>query len=311
MGAGQEEENSWKLRGTEETDGAGRCGRTLRGSKSWPRKGQGEPSTRTATGGPSTPAPGHVTDAGAGRRRAHLGTRDWAGLLAARPRPLPRGAPGPRGPPGGGGDWSPGGGGGRRRAEGGGRGAPRRSSGSMSAGGAVVPPPPNPAVSFPAPRITLPAGPDILRTYSGAFVCLEIVSGADAARAAPEGGARTRSSILPPAVSSARAPAPVPPTWPFPAPLPASSRRPAQPESGRPGSSPAPAPGTCYGAPAPPAGDRNGPGRASRRPGRAEDGGLLRGEGFGGCWRRRRPWRLGQGLRLATVKAGALGLACC
>lgn len=47
----------------------------------------------------------------------------------------------------------------------------------MSAGGAAVPPPPNPAVSFPAPRVTLPAGPDILRTYSGAFVCLEIVSG--------------------------------------------------------------------------------------------------------------------------------------
>lgn len=48
----------------------------------------------------------------------------------------------------------------------------------MSAGGAPVAPPPNPAVSFPAPRVTLPAGPDILRTYSGAFVCLEIVSGA-------------------------------------------------------------------------------------------------------------------------------------
>ncbi|XP_007526294.1 protein MAL2 [Erinaceus europaeus] len=47
----------------------------------------------------------------------------------------------------------------------------------MSAGGAPVPPPPNPAVSFPAPRITLPAGPDILRTYSGAFVCLEIIFG--------------------------------------------------------------------------------------------------------------------------------------
>ncbi|XP_032771321.1 protein MAL2 isoform X1 [Rattus rattus] len=47
----------------------------------------------------------------------------------------------------------------------------------MSAGGAAVPPPPNPAVSFPAPRITLPIGPDILRTYSGAFVCLEIVLG--------------------------------------------------------------------------------------------------------------------------------------
>ncbi|XP_035132465.2 protein MAL2 isoform X1 [Callithrix jacchus] len=47
----------------------------------------------------------------------------------------------------------------------------------MSAGGASVPPPPNPAVSFPAPRVTLPAGPDILRTYSGAFVCLEILFG--------------------------------------------------------------------------------------------------------------------------------------
>ncbi|XP_004850267.1 protein MAL2 [Heterocephalus glaber] len=46
----------------------------------------------------------------------------------------------------------------------------------MSAGGASVPPP-NPAVSFPSPRVTLPAGPDILRTYSGAFVCLEIVLG--------------------------------------------------------------------------------------------------------------------------------------
>nr|XP_026249671.1 protein MAL2 [Urocitellus parryii] len=47
----------------------------------------------------------------------------------------------------------------------------------MSAGGAPVPPPPNPAVSFPAPRVTLPTGPDILRTYSGAFVCLEILLG--------------------------------------------------------------------------------------------------------------------------------------
>uniref|UniRef100_A0A8C0VX73 MARVEL domain-containing protein n=1 Tax=Castor canadensis TaxID=51338 RepID=A0A8C0VX73_CASCN len=47
----------------------------------------------------------------------------------------------------------------------------------MSAGGASVPPPPNPAVSFPAPRVTLPAGLDILRTYSGAFVCLEILFG--------------------------------------------------------------------------------------------------------------------------------------
>ncbi|XP_003408207.1 protein MAL2 [Loxodonta africana] len=47
----------------------------------------------------------------------------------------------------------------------------------MSAGGASVPPPPNPAASFPSPRVTLPVGFDILRTYSGAFVCLEIVFG--------------------------------------------------------------------------------------------------------------------------------------
>ncbi|KAK2115074.1 Alpha-glucosidase [Saguinus oedipus] len=32
-------------------------------------------------------------------------------------------------------------------------------------------------MSFPAPRVTLPAGPDILRTYLGAFVCLEILFG--------------------------------------------------------------------------------------------------------------------------------------
>lgn len=79
----------------------------------------------------------------------------------------------------------------------------------MSAGGAAVPPPPNPAVSFPAPRVTLPAGPDILRTYSGAFVCLEIVSGA--ARVAPR-LAGTGSAILAPRMSpSAPSPALVPP----------------------------------------------------------------------------------------------------
>ncbi|XP_027709857.1 protein MAL2 [Vombatus ursinus] len=46
----------------------------------------------------------------------------------------------------------------------------------MSAGGSM-PPPPNPAGAFPAPRVTLPVGTDILRTYSGAFVCLEILFG--------------------------------------------------------------------------------------------------------------------------------------
>ncbi|XP_024064363.2 protein MAL2 [Terrapene carolina triunguis] len=48
----------------------------------------------------------------------------------------------------------------------------------MSARGGSMPPPPNPAAYFPAPRITLPVGLDILRTYSGAFICLEILFGA-------------------------------------------------------------------------------------------------------------------------------------
>lgn len=32
------------------------------------------------------------------------------------------------------------------------------------------------ATSFPAPSISLPLGLDVLRTYSGALVCVEIVS---------------------------------------------------------------------------------------------------------------------------------------
>ncbi|XP_065442136.1 protein MAL2 isoform X1 [Chrysemys picta bellii] len=48
----------------------------------------------------------------------------------------------------------------------------------MSARGGSMPPPPNPTAYFPAPRITLPVGLDILRTYSGAFICLEILFGA-------------------------------------------------------------------------------------------------------------------------------------
>lgn len=39
-----------------------------------------------------------------------------------------------------------------------------------------MPPPPNPAAYFPPPRVTLPSGLEILRTYSGAFIFLEIVS---------------------------------------------------------------------------------------------------------------------------------------
>lgn len=34
------------------------------------------------------------------------------------------------------------------------------------------------ATSFPAATISLPQGPDVLRTYSGALICLEIVSAA-------------------------------------------------------------------------------------------------------------------------------------
>ncbi|XP_078253251.1 protein MAL2 [Rhinoraja longicauda] len=33
------------------------------------------------------------------------------------------------------------------------------------------------SVSFPAPRVTLPLGPPVLQTYSGAFICLEILFG--------------------------------------------------------------------------------------------------------------------------------------
>ncbi|XP_020382835.2 protein MAL2 [Rhincodon typus] len=33
------------------------------------------------------------------------------------------------------------------------------------------------AMSFPAPRITLPLGISVLQTYSGAFICLEILFG--------------------------------------------------------------------------------------------------------------------------------------
>lgn len=39
-----------------------------------------------------------------------------------------------------------------------------------------MPPPPNATAYYPPPRVNLPSGVEILRTYSGAFVCLEIVS---------------------------------------------------------------------------------------------------------------------------------------
>ncbi|POI20280.1 hypothetical protein CIB84_015973 [Bambusicola thoracicus] len=46
----------------------------------------------------------------------------------------------------------------------------------MPSGSLSMPPPPNPAAYFPPPRVTLPSGLEILRTYSGAFIFLEIVS---------------------------------------------------------------------------------------------------------------------------------------
>lgn len=41
-----------------------------------------------------------------------------------------------------------------------------------------VPPVPSPAaMSYPAASVGLPTGPEVLRTYSGAFICLEIIFG--------------------------------------------------------------------------------------------------------------------------------------
>ncbi|XP_042320623.1 protein MAL2 [Sceloporus undulatus] len=45
-------------------------------------------------------------------------------------------------------------------------------------GGGSMPPPPTATAYYPPPRITLPSGLEILRTYSGAFICLEILFGA-------------------------------------------------------------------------------------------------------------------------------------
>lgn len=54
-----------------------------------------------------------------------------------------------------------------------------------------MPPPPNPAAYFPPPRVTLPSGLEILRTYSGAVIFLEIVS------AGRDGGGRPAGTGLP------------------------------------------------------------------------------------------------------------------
>uniref|UniRef100_A0A8C5S8F0 Mal, T cell differentiation protein 2 n=1 Tax=Laticauda laticaudata TaxID=8630 RepID=A0A8C5S8F0_LATLA len=45
-------------------------------------------------------------------------------------------------------------------------------------GGGSMPPPPNATAHYPPPRVNLPSGVEILRTYSGAFICLEILFGA-------------------------------------------------------------------------------------------------------------------------------------
>ncbi|XP_055559627.1 protein MAL2 isoform X2 [Falco biarmicus] len=47
----------------------------------------------------------------------------------------------------------------------------------LPSGASSMPPPPNPAAYFPPPRVTLPSGLDILRTYSGAVIFLEILFG--------------------------------------------------------------------------------------------------------------------------------------
>nr|XP_056710714.1 protein MAL2 [Euleptes europaea] len=44
--------------------------------------------------------------------------------------------------------------------------------------GGSMPPPPTATAYFPPTRVTLPSGLEILRTYSGAFICLEILLGA-------------------------------------------------------------------------------------------------------------------------------------
>lgn len=142
----------------------------------------------------------------------------------------------------------------------------------MSAGGGSVLPPPNPAVSFPAPRVTLPVGPDILRTYSGAFVCLEIVSGAASARVA-SGERELAPASLPPVLSpSARAPSSLPINGSFScAPrglLDAQRSLTLAMPPGPSGLAPVNA-GTCSHA-----GDRNGPESASKWPGGTEDWGL-------------------------------------
>lgn len=172
-------------------------------------------------------------------------------------------------------------------------------------------PPPNPAVSFPAPRVTLPAGPDILRTYSGAFVCLEIVSGATSARVAPGKRGLAAASLAPVPFPFARDPAPFPLIWPFLARFPGSPRSPARQSWAVATLAPGPsllAPvnaGTCA-----PAGNGNGPERTSRRSGGTEVWGLGKKiVGFEGAIRD--PRRLGQRPRLARARAGVLGLACC
>lgn len=264
------EENRWKLRrGTEETNKEQDAGPRKRERRERSRKDRARWPPHLCTW--QAQAPGRLW-------RAHLDPRDGAGPRAAQdsaatPPPTRRArtlrtraaaaaaAAGARAAEAGGGRR-------RRRAE------TQSGSSSMSAGGAPVPPPPNPAVSFPAPRITLPAGPDILRTYSGAFVCLEIVSGAASVTVAPGERGRVAASLLPGCL-------------PLHAPQLPSLRRglylhlsrgPALSLPGAAGTW-AHRPGTCYADTCFPAGDRNRPERASGRPSGAQDWGLWEGKG--------------------------------
>lgn len=55
-----------------------------------------------------------------------------------------------------------------------------------------MPPPPNATAYYPPPRVNLPSGVEILRTYSGAFICLEIVSAEGREEEGEEGRNRGR-----------------------------------------------------------------------------------------------------------------------
>lgn len=71
-----------------------------------------------------------------------------------------------------------------------------------------MPPPPNPAAYFPPPRVTLPSGLEILRTYSGAVIFLEIVSAGRGGGGRPPAFPRFSLPSAPRRGSAPRCPAP-------------------------------------------------------------------------------------------------------